>query len=383
MTVRCARPIAMLALTALVLLAGCGSEKSEPPAREPGQVIETRPLMVGDALAAAGTATYLRYVSTAASGQPIEVSGAVFLPAGQAPRGGWPLVGFGHGTAGVTARCAPTGSPNLFGAAGTVAELLRAGYAVAMTNFQGLDGPGAAPYLDSASSGYNVLDAIRAAGHLKLPLSEKVALLGVSQGGRATEAAAESAPRYAPELQLVANVLISPALRLSIASNIDAGTLSTDQYLVLPYVVSGIRAQRPDFGFDQILHGQLLAAAPALATRCTGDVLDSGVAATLTPDQARFTDAAARAVVTDFQQRTELPQSQSTVPTLLLRANRDVLVETAWSDAAAANMCRKGIPLRDVVLPGDHNGFESGGDQWQPWLADRFANRPAQGSTCG
>lgn len=381
MTVRCARMMLALALTATVA-AGCGSDRGAPPARRPGEVIESRSLALGDALAATGTATYLRYRSTAASGQPIEVSGAVFLPHGQAPQGGWPLVGFGHGTAGVATRCAPTGSPNLFGAATTVAELLGAGYAVAMPNYQGLDGPGPAPFLDSASSGYNVLDAIRAAGQLNLPISDRVALLGVSQGGRATEAAAESAPRYAPELKLLANVLISPALRLSIASNIDAGTLSTDQYMVLPYVLSGIRAQRPDFGFDQVLHGQLLTAAPGLAARCTGDVLDSALAVTPTPDQAGFTDAAARAVVTDFQHRTELPQVRSALPTLMLRANRDVLVETVWSDAAAVAMCQKGIAVRDVVLPGDHNRFEAGADQWQPWLADRFADRPAPLSTC-
>jgi hypothetical protein len=38
-----------------------------------------------------------RYVSTAPDQSAIEVSGAVFLPKGAAPDGGWPVVAFARG----------------------------------------------------------------------------------------------------------------------------------------------------------------------------------------------------------------------------------------------------------------------------------------------
>src|ERR1700752_2482310 len=42
------------------------------------------------------------------TGSPTVVSGAVFVPPGDPPPGGWPVIGYAHGTVGVTPDCAPT-----------------------------------------------------------------------------------------------------------------------------------------------------------------------------------------------------------------------------------------------------------------------------------
>ncbi|MCM6775217.1 lipase family protein [Nocardia sp. CDC159] len=333
---------------------------------------------------AAASGTYIRYLSTAPDKSTVEVSGAVFLPKGQAPENGWPVVAFAHGTSGVAERCAPTDSPDLYGSADTVAKLLGERVAVVMTNYQGLDGQGASSYLETPALGYNVLDAVRAAHRTNLPLARKTVLYGVSQGGRAAEAAAESAKDYAPELDIVGNVLINPALRVEVAASVEAGTLSTDQYLVLPYVITGVRYHHPDYGFDRLLRGDLLTAAPRLASACTGEMTkaDVDVAASAGPQEVRFADDTARKEFTDYVTGTNLPRAASGIPTLILRADRDVLVNTAWSTAAVADMCRLGIPVQDNILPGDHGGFTEGGDRWKPWLAERLAGRPAPPATC-
>ncbi|MFI5775495.1 lipase family protein [Nocardia sp. NPDC051570] len=367
------------------LAAGCGSSAEPTPPRRPGDLLAQRPLALTDpTLSAAGQATYLRYLSTAPDDSPIEVSGAVFLPTGPAPEKGWPVVAFAHGTSGVARQCAPTDSPDLFQSADAVAQLLAEHTAVVMTNYQGLDGPGTSPYLDGPALGHDVLDAVRAAYRAGLPLGDRTVLYGISQGGRAAEWASETAKDYAPELNIVGTVLVNPALRLDVGTQIDAGALSRDQYLVLPYILAGLRYHHPEYTDDRVLHGNLLAAAPRLADNCTGQLTqaDVNVGTTATPDQVRFVDDSARATFTDYISATNLPRRATAVPTLVLRADHDVLVNTAWSNAAVAEMCRLGIPVRDTVLPGDHGGFTAGGDGWKPWLADRFADRPASPATC-
>jgi hypothetical protein len=64
------------------------------------------------------------------------VTGAVFVPRGQAPKGGWPTVAFGHPTTGVRSDCAPSLSRNLLNSFATVAWLLRAGFAVTVPDYQ-------------------------------------------------------------------------------------------------------------------------------------------------------------------------------------------------------------------------------------------------------
>ncbi|RDI60427.1 lipase family protein [Nocardia pseudobrasiliensis] len=376
-----------IAVVAMVA-AGCGGSEpaGDPPARKVGELTAQRPLTLTDPrlTAAAAQATYLRYLSTAPDGSLVEVSGAVFLPKGKVPEKGWPVVAFAHGTSGVDTRCAPTDSPDLFASADLVAQALDEHAAVVMANYQGLDGPGGSPYLDGAALGYDVLDSVRAAHWTGLPLAEPTVLFGVSQGGRAAQAASETAKDYAPEMNIAGTILINPALRVDVGPAIQAGTLSHDQYLILPYILAGLRYRHPDYTDDRVLHGNLLAAAPRLAALCTGQMTatDSAVGSTATPDQVRFADDTARAIFTDYLADTDLPRRATTVPTLILRGDHDVLVNTAWSTAAVAEMCRLGIPVRDDVLPGDHGGFTEGTDRWKPWLADRFAARPAPAPTC-
>ncbi|AYF73857.1 alpha/beta hydrolase [Nocardia yunnanensis] len=376
-----------LPILAVALLAACGTadEPAAAPAA-PGALLSKRPLEHLDSglAGAAASATYVRYESTSPAGKPIEVSGAVFLPKGDAPAGGWPVVAFAHGTSGVANKCAPTNSPTLFGSAPAVEALLAGQRAVVMTNYQGLDGPGDAPYLDTPSSGYDVLDSVRAAHAAGLPLAGDTVLVGVSQGGRAAESAAETAKAYAPELKIHGAVLLSPALELRFLDS--AGTLvplnAPDQYLVLPYVVAAVRYNDPGYRDDQVLHGKLLDIAPALESACTGEVTPDqvAVAAAAGPDAVRFVDADAAQPFADLQSRTNLPKTATTLPVYIGRGNADKLVDTAWSDAAVTDMCTLGTPVHDEVVPGGHSD-PALGDRWLTWVSDLFAGNPFA-STC-
>src|SRR5258708_36097966 len=51
------------------------------------------------------------YRSTGINGTPVAESGAVAIPKGKPPKGGWPVVTWAHGTTGIADQCAPTRMP--------------------------------------------------------------------------------------------------------------------------------------------------------------------------------------------------------------------------------------------------------------------------------
>lgn len=391
---RAKKVFTLIAAAALIvgLATACTSKSDSSGISDTGAVDEHGKLLTQQPLTNSGSllgsailsATYLQYVSTAPDGSPIEVSGAVFLPKGPAPEGGWPLIAFAHGTSGVVTNCAPTNSPVLYGNDVVVSRLLNDHKAVVMTNYQGLDGPGGTPYLDAPSSGYNVLDSVRAAQSTGLPLSKDIVLVGLSQGGRATESAAETLANYTPELNIRGNLLLSPAIHVDLAGSVASNTLSTDQYLILPYMVAAVRYNNPDYSYDKVLHGPLLAAAPRLETACTGQSLkeDVAVGQSATPAEATFVDAAAQQAFADFESRGNLPKTGTTIPTYIARGDNDLLVRTDWGNQAVAEMCRLGTPLQDKLLPGGHEAFHADSAHWIGWINDRFAGAPAPATTC-
>ena len=83
---------------------------------------------------------------------------------------------------------------------GLVLGLAAQGYAVTVPDFEGTD----LHWVAGHESGWSTLDSIRATeSYLHLPTTQKVGLFGYSGGSIAGEWAAELAPAYAPELNIV------------------------------------------------------------------------------------------------------------------------------------------------------------------------------------
>src|SRR5688500_15112493 len=55
-----------------------------------------------------GRARLLLYRSTGVNGRPNAVSGSLTLPKGKAPKTGWPVISYAHGTTGSADACAPS-----------------------------------------------------------------------------------------------------------------------------------------------------------------------------------------------------------------------------------------------------------------------------------
>ena len=159
------------------------------------------------------------YRSTGVTGRPVAVSGDVAVPKTRAPKSGWPVVAWDHGTTGIADSCAPSRT----GAGGDLTTynqklldgFLKAGYAVVSTDYEGLGTPGVHPYLIGKSEGRSTLDMIRAARELDPRIGRRIAITGHSQGGHAALWAAALAHSWTPELKLRATVPFAPASHIA------------------------------------------------------------------------------------------------------------------------------------------------------------------------
>jgi predicted esterase len=202
-----------------------GARFYTPPPRLPkgphGTLIWARVANRITPLSQASSNMLVLYKSKAPQGQNIAVSGAVSIPEGKPPKGGWPVITYAHGTTGAANSCAPTRVKSTSPTAAYVAyvnpelnDWLKAGYAVVRTDYQGLGTPGPHPYLIGESEGRGVLDIVRAARQLDPSIGKRYLIAGHSQGGHAALFAAGLAQSWTPELQLRGTVAYAPASQL-------------------------------------------------------------------------------------------------------------------------------------------------------------------------
>lgn len=134
-----------------------------------------------------------------------------------------------------------------------IQRMIKRGWAVVVTDYEGLGTPGVHTYVNRLASGHAVLDAARAARNLPdsgLEPTGPVALYGYSQGGAATASAAELAAIYAPELPIVGTYTGAPPADLSVMlPSLDGSAVAG----ILGYVINSAIASYPDFA-DAIHH---------------------------------------------------------------------------------------------------------------------------------
>ena len=128
------------------------------------------------------------------------------------PEGGYHVVLNNPPTVGFASRCA---SGSSVGAAALAAQFGAYGMVGVSVDYPGLGTEGSHPYLVAESEGKSALDGARAAlEFLKManvPVSNKIAIAGLSQGGHATLSAAAIHADYAPDLEIRAFAVAAPS----------------------------------------------------------------------------------------------------------------------------------------------------------------------------
>ena len=316
----------------------------------PGTLLGAVPIAGGGPL---GSKAYrVVYASRSVAGEPIAVTGFVYIPAGPSPRGGWPVLSYAHGTVGLADRCAPSRKP------GTAEQFvglsfIGIGMAVVATDYEGLGTAGRHPYIVGESEGRGVLDIVRAARQLPSEsLSARTLVWGHSQGGHAALFAGQLASTWAPELKLLGVVAGAPPSQLTnVADSISNSPFRG--YLFM--VAAGLAAANPSLDLNEVLTEKGQRLLPVVDTGCTTEVFQTFSAdpldALIKRDGFR-TGPWAAALAANEPGSVRIP-----APVLIVHGDRDEQIPVATSAKLLSRMCANGTVVQRKTFRGqDHGG---------------------------
>ncbi|MFC8128559.1 lipase family protein [Streptomyces sp. NPDC057302] len=354
----------------------------------PGQILGSKPssFQYTPGVPTPTKAWKITYRSTSANGRPNAVSGTVIVPddGKTTPR---PLITYAVGTVGLGDKCAPSaGFPG-----GTTAEAplvnaaLVRGYAVVVTDYEGLGTPGDHTYMVAKAQGSAVLDAARAAQRLpeaaKYGVAAKapVGIMGYSQGGGASAKAAEMAAAYAPELKVKGTASGGvPADLTKVADSLEGG--DSAGYLLMSAV--GQNAANPALALDKYLNAEGRKLAAVVRSECVGTVLEAGRGKAI--EDVTTSNPLERP---DWQRaigKQLIGTQRPSAPTFLYHGDADETIPYAVGQKLRADWCAKGNAVQWTSFAGQsHVGTAiQGNGPALEWLGRRFAGEPASGN-CG
>lgn len=276
----------------------------------PGSLVEVKPVRGDRNFDEAGaTAAQIVYRSTSGvDGRPTQVSALMAIPAGPAPRGGWPIISLGHEATGLLSKCAPTLAAEFWGYSSGMAVYLRRGFAIVMSDYQGLGvdpGPNGQQHsiLDAPTLGNNMIDAARATHRAAPSTSANWGALGAGEGGLAAWAAAERVGAYGAGMNMVGAVAVNPIVDLAPLAAPDriAALATADQYRLQIRMLQSLKTMQPDFDLDAYRSAKLKDQWDLLVDCAPRDVAAAQLALNqLTPSDFQARDAAA---VADLKRR--------------------------------------------------------------------------------
>jgi acetyl esterase/lipase len=347
---------------------------------QPGTIIRVWPLESGGP----GDSDAFRFIyrSTGLKGEPIPVSGSIFIPSGAAPAGGHNIIAWAHPTSGVMPACAPSLYPDRAGLIWNLRDMLDQGYVVVATDYPGLGTAGIHPYLIGDVTGRAVLDSVRAARHLtRSGTSNRFAVWGHSQGGHAALYTGELAARYAPELKLVGIAAAAPATNLIELFDDDA---TTEQDLIAMALLSW--ATILNVSPATIVEPAVMEAFNKTARGCLTSIAQFQ---TLEDDvkpleKGRFLkiDPTKTEPWRGLMVRNSPGQAPAGAPVFIAQGTADTTVEPQVTKRFAKALCAKGERVTFVELPGVSHIFvaRDAAPTAIRWMSDRFRGAPAPSS---
>jgi pimeloyl-ACP methyl ester carboxylesterase len=370
------RPLPCLALAAAATLAvapaaapaktrtgPAGSAFYSPPkhtsAKRHGAPIWARRLTGAGALKPAASNTLVLYRSTGSDGRPNAVSGTITVPKGRAPKGGWPIFTWAHGTTGIGDGCAPSRNPTDPYTAYVYPDLkrwLKAGYAVVRTDYQGLGTPGVHGYLIGKDEGRSVLDIVRAARRTVRHLSKRVVIGGHSQGGHAALWAAALARRWTPELKVAGTVAFAPASHLGEqASLITAITTPSSLTALAALILRGADSADPSLHVSSLLSDRAAALYPLTLTECLPALAVANGFAGLAPSEA-LKDGADTAPLVAFLNANDPETLKIRTPVEILQGTADTTVLPLFTDPLVTALKANGAKVTYRTYDGVTHG---------------------------
>jgi Secretory lipase len=340
----------------------------------PGSLIRSLELR-----APAGTRAWaVIYRSTGQDGSSVPVSGLVLAPeAPLAPdqAAGRQVIAWAHGTTGIADACAPSRA----GVSGVgfppILELVRQGFVITATDYEGLGAPGLHPYLVGSSEGRSILDSIRAARALpEAGGGNRAAIVGISQGGHAAIWAAELVDAYAAELDVVGAVAASPpmdlrAVQRAVLGGADAGAVAWLESLMVAAAWRSVYAAP----LDGLLTGQAMRIVRELEDTCPSSI-DPPTHSPFRVDPGSVPEWQALLEANSPGHRASRP------PMLVLAATEDTLVPASTIPNGIDRLCGAGSNVTLRWIDGPHAATlatPAAATLAFSWTMDRLRGAPA------
>ena len=377
--------------------AATGTSFYTPPkplaAAAPGTLIRSVEVRGVPGVPPGATVWRILFHSTSIYGADVAESGYVIAPSNPAPRGGFPVIAWAHGTSGFAAQCAPSLFTDTGFGTGPylipgLDRYLAAGYVVSAADYEGLGvAAGVHPYLLGSSEGRAVLDATRATRQLAgLHTADTVVIYGHSQGGHAALFAGEMAPSYAPDLRVVGVVAAAPATGLSTLISI-LGTSAGAGFLPfsIPTAWSWSQTYR-DLPADTLFTASGAQFASSEVTRgCSDQLAVAIVTHHLTPQGVFLAGAETDPNVLAHARANDPGGVRTRVPMLIVQGTADQTVPPSLTDAFVTGAaCTIGDTVQYLHVPGATHGTVVivAAPTIVTWMDARVAGTPAT-STCG
>ena len=304
----------------------------------------------------------ITYRSRGIQSEPIVASGFILLPKGKAPKEGWPILAWAHGTTGVADTCAPSsdyvgGPVHIYQqiAAKALNAWLARGYAVVAPDYQGLGTPSGHPYMNAQSQLHTVVDAVRTTHHLKpYKFNKNWYVMGHSQGGAASLAVAAYGQKDAPELNLRGAIALAPggyqyegiAEYVATHSQIDTSVAA-----FFPIVLLGAEAADPSLAPANLVSPEMVEILNQARSRCLSELQSDLKQAPKTV----FKPNVNLTPLTNYLKKQSIENMIPTVPVMVVQGEKDQLVDSRGTYAYYQQICKMGKPIAFYPLKeGDH-----------------------------
>jgi hypothetical protein len=320
-----------------------------------------------------GKAFRLTYETSNGRGGKAVSTGELFLPKGRAPKGGWPVISWAHGTSGLGDGCAPS----LVGPAEPYRDFpylhnwMAQGYAIVASDYAGLGTPGLPAYLHGRSEAHNVVDMVKAARRYAQrrlrptqQLSDRWVALGQSQGGGAAIYTARYATQFGGKRldYLGAVGTGTPAYIENYVSLLGPKTppvaLPAGVTSYLAYIIASLRDVHPELGIDGILTDTGRKYVGMAETECVfpfeKDLEGVNVGDFFTKPLATLPNW--KATIDDYM---AMPETGFDKPFFMGHGAQDTDVPYAATATYASKLQANGQPVTFKTYPTDHDGTVS------------------------
>ncbi|KAA8902559.1 hypothetical protein TRICI_005848 [Trichomonascus ciferrii] len=320
-------------------------------------------------------AVQLKFVSTNSKGERVGAVANVLIPYNSKVD---KVVSFADANVYSNKDCAVSYTMQKNGADSDIAAILQRGWTIVQPDSKGLD----AALGTNIRGGNIILDSLKAAvSHKAVGVEDnaRIALWSSSFGSTAVAWAAQSQPKYAPDLNLVGVAIGSTLVNISeVLLNVNDGPLS---YLIPPTLV-GLAKEYPEIDkyFQPEEDKEFFSTAKE---DCTGDLVlqysDEDIFSELSDGKEVFSNSAVAKIMNNMTLGSSAPK----VPMLVFHGTEDEVAPIESAESTIKKYCEKGTPSLQYYRIQGANHSAAGIEAYNlamSWISDRLDGKtPSDG----